>query len=163
MITEVALLICIVTFCKIMSLSLTWELRIFSPFQISSLHLRTKILSQFFGIGYFDSLSLNLSPEMFCCQRLFTITARCGDIFEPCFSSSAKSLESWSRTGSVGVYDLMEILPTKSILSGEFLTASIFYGLGYWYYHLEFRHHQRYQHICCPARHLPWQLHGLPA
>ena len=77
----------------------------------SSLHLGTKILSQFSGIGYFGSLSLNLSPPMFYCQRLFTITARCGDILGPCFSSSAKSLESWCRKESVGACDSVEILP----------------------------------------------------
>ena len=124
MIAEVALLICIVIFCKIMSWPLKWELSIFSPSQISSLHRGAKILSQFSGIGYFDSLSLNLYPEMFCCQRLFTITARCGDMLGPCFSSSAKSLESWSRKESAGACASVEILPTKSILSGEFLTAS---------------------------------------
>ena len=43
MIAEVALLICIVIFCKIMSWPLKWELSIFSPFQISSLHRGTKI------------------------------------------------------------------------------------------------------------------------
>ena len=124
MMAVVALLICIVIFCKILSWPLKWELSIFSPFQISSLHRGTKILSQFSGIGYFDSLSLNLSPEMFCCQRLFTITARCGEILGPCFSSSAKSLESWSRKGSAGACASVEILPTRSILSGVFLTAS---------------------------------------
>ena len=124
MIAEVALLICIVIFSKIMSWPLKWELYIFSPFQISSLHLGINILSQFSGIEYFDSLSLDLSPEMFCCQRLFTMTARSGDTLGPCFSSSAKSLESWSRKGSVGACDSVEISPTKSILSGEFLTAS---------------------------------------
>ena len=61
---------------------------------------------------------------MFCCQRLFTITARCGEILGPCFSSSAKSLESWSGKASAGACASVEILPTKSILSGEFLTAS---------------------------------------
>ena len=124
MIAEVALLICIVIFFKIMSWPLKWELSISSPFQISSLHRGTKIVSQFSGIRYFGSLSLNLSPEMFCCQRLFTITARCGEILGPCFSSSAKSLESWSRKGSAGACASVEILPTRSILSGVFLTAS---------------------------------------
>ena len=124
-IAEVALLICIVIFCKIMSWPLTWESSMLSPFQISSLHLRTKILLQFFGIGYFDSLSLNLSPEIFWCYRLFTITARCGDILGPWFSSSAKSIENWSKKGSVWAFDLVEILPDKSNLSGEFLAASI--------------------------------------
>ena len=78
MIAEVALLIFNVIYCKIMSWPLKWELSISSPFQISSLHRGTNIWSQFSGIGYYDSLSLNLSPEMFCCQRLFTVTARCG-------------------------------------------------------------------------------------
>ena len=41
---------------------------------------------------------------MFCCQRLFTITARCGDILGPCSSSSAKSLESCSRKRSVETF-----------------------------------------------------------
>ena len=60
---------------------------------------------------------------MFCCQRLFTITARCGDILGPCSSSSAKSLESCSRKRSVETFDSVEILPTKSMLPGEFLAA----------------------------------------
>ena len=55
--------------------------------------------------------------------KLFTIT-RCGDILGPRFSSSAKSLESWSRKGSVGACDSVEILPAKSIMSGEFLAVS---------------------------------------
>ena len=58
------------------------------------------------------------------CQRLFAMTARCGDVLGPCFSSSVKSLESWSRKGSVEVCDSVEIVPTKSILPGGFLTAS---------------------------------------
>ena len=124
MIAEVSLLICTVIFCKILSWPLKWELSIFSRSQNSSLHLGTKILSQFSGIGYFDSLSLNLSPKMFCCQSLFIITARCGEILGPCFSSPAKSLESWSRKGSAGACASVEILPTRSILSGVFLTAS---------------------------------------
>ena len=73
-----ALLICIVIFCKIMSWPFKWELSIFLPFQISSLRVGTKILSQFPGTGYYDSLFLNLFPERFCCQRFFTIIARCG-------------------------------------------------------------------------------------
>ena len=44
------------------------------------------------------------------------MTARCGDVLGPCFSSSVKSLESWSRKGSVEVCDSVEIVPTKSIL-----------------------------------------------
>ena len=72
-IPEVALLIYIAIFCKIMSRRLNWELSILSPFRISSLHLGKKILSQFSGIGDFESISLNLSLENFCCQRLFTI------------------------------------------------------------------------------------------
>ena len=123
MIAEVVLLICSVIFCKIKSWPLMWELSIFSPFQISLLHLETKILSQFSRTRYFDNLSLNQSPKMFCCQGLFTITARCGDILGPCFSLTAKSLESYARNRSAETCDLVEILPTKSILSGEFLAA----------------------------------------
>ena len=41
----------------------------------------------------------NLSTENYCCKRLFTTTARCGDILEPCFSSNAKSLEEGPRNG----------------------------------------------------------------
>ena len=124
MIAEVSLLICTVIFCKILSWPLKWELSIFSRSQNSSLHLGTKILSQFSGIGYFNSVFLNLSPEMFCCQRLFTIIFRCGDILGPFFSSSAKYLEIWPRKGSVGTCDSVEILPNKSILSGKFQAAS---------------------------------------
>ena len=72
-IPDVALLIYVAIFCKIMSRLLKWELSILSPFRISSLHLGIKILSQFSGIGDFESISLNLSLESFCCQRLFTI------------------------------------------------------------------------------------------
>ena len=61
---------------------------------------------------------------MFCCQSLFTITARCGNISGPCVSSSAKSVESCCRKGSVGPCDSVEILLTKYILFGEFLTPS---------------------------------------
>ena len=61
---------------------------------------------------------------MFCCQILFTITARWGEILGPCFSSSTKSLESWSRKRSAGACASVGILPTKSILPGEFLTVS---------------------------------------
>ena len=88
------------------------------------MHLGTKILSQFSGSGYFSSLSLNSCLESFCCQRLFTITDRCGDILGPCLSSSAKSLESWSRKSFVGGYDSVEIMLAKSILFGEFPAVS---------------------------------------
>ena len=70
---DVALLIYVAIFCKIMSRLLKWELSILSPFRISLLHLEIKILSQFPGIGDFESISLYLSLESFCCQRLFTI------------------------------------------------------------------------------------------
>ena len=98
-----------------MSFPFKWELSILSPFQISSLHLGTKTLSQFSDIGY-------LTSERFCCQRLYTITARCAG---PWLSSSVKSLFSWSRKGSIRAFDSVEILPAKSILSGKFLGASI--------------------------------------
>ena len=66
----------------------------------------------------------NLSTENYCCKRLFTTTARCGDILEPCFSSNAKCLKEGFRNGSVCVCDSVEILPTKSILSGGFSTVN---------------------------------------
>ena len=63
---------------------------------------------------------------------------------------------SWSRKGSVGACDSVEILPVKSISwyifgSMQFSNLSIMLilaspGLGCWYCNLEFHHHQRYQH-----------------